>query len=286
MELCKSWSRWLLVLLVLVLSWAGRARAQVPETNPVLRLQERFVTVLGDEEGIEALAAWRGDQGETRVLATAKESNRVHVLDGDSGETLSQFGGPGSGPGQFGRPYGIVVSGSLAAVVERENRRVQVLQLPAGRPVGTFGEDVFVEPYGVSAVSGPQGLSLFVTDNHDLPDGSGATARVHQFSLTAVPYAARWVRTFGTTSGAGRLGDVEAVQVDYVHQRLLVADEEQQNVKVFTLAGRFTGQIMGEKSFRHEPEGIACIRAATRATGWWPTKATRRRCTGSSIERP
>jgi 3-phytase len=82
-----------------------------------------------------------------------------------------------------------------------------------------------------------------------------------------VPYAARWVRTFGATSGAGRLGDIEAVQVDYAHQRLLIADEEQQNVKVYTLAGRFTGQTMGETSFRHEPEGIALYPCGD--AGYW-----------------
>ena len=58
MGLRKSRSRWPLVSLVLALASAGQARAGAPEPDPVVRLQERFVTVLGDEEGIEALAAW------------------------------------------------------------------------------------------------------------------------------------------------------------------------------------------------------------------------------------
>ena len=70
------------------------------------------------------------------------------VYDAETGERLRTVGGPGKGPLQFSRPNGIAVFGDVLFVVERDNHRVQALQLPDFSPLGMIGKDVLRVPYG------------------------------------------------------------------------------------------------------------------------------------------
>jgi len=77
------------------------------------------------------------------------------------------------------------------------------------------------------------------------------------------------VRAFGNTSGRGVLRKVETIAVDPAHNRLLVAEEDEsiRDIKMDSLDGRFTGQVIGDDLFRHEPEGLALY--ACGDEGYW-----------------
>ena len=65
-----------------------------------------------------------------RVVVTESESDCVSVF-GEDGELLQYFGGSGSNEGQFCRPHHVFVDDSdRVFVADKENRRIQIFQLP------------------------------------------------------------------------------------------------------------------------------------------------------------
>jgi 3-phytase len=183
-------------------------------------------------------------------------------------------------PGEFSRPNGIWIEGDILYVVERDNRRVQVLTLPDFSFRGFIGEGQLHKPYGIYVQPLKENIHrVYVSDNYDRAhlkanqEGPPATApsdyseRVRLFHVVLDREAARTASdektslpsAFGETQGPGVLEVVESLHGDTEYNRLLVSDEDstEHNIKIYTLSGDFTGEIIGEGIFRHEPEGIA-----------------------------
>src|SRR3546814_2647723 len=86
--------------------------------------------------------------------------------DADTGERLRSVGGKGDRPGEFLRPNGIAIYGNHVFVAERDNHRVQVLLLPDFTPLGSFGSDQLLSPYGLWIHEcAPGEYELYVTDS-------------------------------------------------------------------------------------------------------------------------
>lgn len=70
---------------------------------------------------------------------------------------------------ELARPNGIAVAGNMAFIVERDNARVTVLALPSLQPIGTFGAEHLIRPYGIWI--GPADKTghypVFITDDDD-----------------------------------------------------------------------------------------------------------------------
>jgi 3-phytase len=239
-------------------------------------LREAWVSQPDESMNIDSVAFWTGSGGERWVIATAKATHVLRVLDAETGALVRDVGAPGDAPGQFLRPNGISVADDLVFVVERDNRRVQVLSLPDFRPLGTFGSDVLRYPYGLWAGPDGNGYRLFVTDNYETPAGGvppleALGERVHQWLVRVdrddagrpVGVDSRHLRAFGETAGAGALRIVESLWADPRSGRLLIAEEDEavradaRTVKVYDLAGQFTGILMGSGVFVGQTEGIA-----------------------------
>ena len=247
---------------------AGPAGVQV--------VREAFVTPPAPADNLDSPALWLGPDGQVRLLVTAKGSSRLRVFDARTGAPLAGIGRPGRGPGQFRRPNGILVLGDLALVVERDNRRVQVLRLPGGRPLGSFGERVLRTPYGIAAVArGPGAWDVYVTDAYTgvlgrIPPDRQLGERVKRFRVRVDGDSVRaeLLGSFGDTTGPGVLRQVESIYPDPAHDRLLIADERSIDVKVYSLDGRYAGITVGREYLRFEPEGIA-LYACGRDDGYW-----------------
>ncbi len=230
---------------------------------------ESFVSPLDTMDNVDSPAAWITPEGELWLFATAKDSHVIMHYDGSTGAMVRRVGSPGSGPGQFMRPNGILVHDDLLIVVERDNRRVQVLRLPEMTSIGTFGEDELIKPYGITGVESAGGLDLWITDDFDVTgmDGAVYEARVKQFRMTwdGQGVQGEWVRDIGEPNGPGRLSVVESILADPAHDRLIVADEDeaQRNLKIYALDGTFTGQVAATGLFTAEPEGLALYACGT-----------------------
>ena len=252
---------------------------------PVARIGEAFLTPMTPADNIDSPASWQAPDGSVWLIATAKASDKLVVYDGQSGVHLRDVGSAGTGAGQFDRPNGIAVVDDLLLVVERDNRRVQVLTLPDFTPVGHFGQQELRKPYGLWVNKTGQGTyDLYVTDSWDngedaqgndiLPPLAELDRRVRRYALSIIDGKARaqLAANIGDTSERGALRVVESLWGDPANDRLLIAEEDEtwaNEFKVYNLDGKFTGQVFGGEKLTAQAEGIM-LRTCGEA-GWWIT---------------
>lgn len=229
---------------------------------------------------IDSPAVWHGPNGEHWMLVTAKHGDIIRVADASTGKTLRDVGGSGTGLGQFERPNGIAVIDSLLFVVERDNRRVQVMTLPSFRSIGSYGTPELIKPYGVAVRQEAPGVyDTWITDSYELvedqvpPDSAlGRRIRHYRVSVAGGSIETTMIAAFGDTTGAGVLRVVESIAVDPPNDRLLIAEEleGESMLKVYTMAGRFTGDTVARRYFPNQAEGIALF-ACSDGDGYWIT---------------
>ncbi|MGJ4730068.1 phytase [Luteimonas sp. SDU101] len=260
------------------------ALRSAPDASAV-SVPEAFATPMTPEDNIDSVASWAAPDGRVLVLATAKATHRLVVYDGATGAFVRHVGTRGPGLGQFDRPNGIAVVDDLAFVVERDNRRVQVLQLPDMRSVAQFGADVLQLPYGLWVHRSGEAYEVYVTDAYMagedaqgediLPPLEQLDRRVQRFALArdGGGFDVRHVAAFGDTSPAGALRVVESLWGDPDNDRLLVAEEDEtyaNEFKVYDLQGRFSGRTIGAEFLRAQAEGIM-LKTCAGGGGWWIT---------------
>lgn len=250
---------------------------------PHVVVGEAFVTVATPEDNIDSPASWLQD-GRLMLVATAKESDRLVVYDGRTGERLREVGGPGDGPGQLRRPNGVAtVDDRYAFVVERDNRRVQMFALPGFEPLLGFGADELVQPYGLWVRRAGEGYEVLVSDAYMAGEdaaGEDVVPPLEQLGrrfrrFIVVPagdgWRARATGAFGDTSAAGAIRVPESLFGDPDNDRLLVAEEDVPTgtrLREYDLQGRYRGRDVGASQYRAQAEGIALLRCAD-GSGWW-----------------
>lgn len=268
---------------LVALAAGGDERLGADEDPAVI--PERYITIADEALNIDSVATYAVEGG-VRLAATAKSGHLLRVYDAATGALIDDVGGPGDGPGEFRRPNGIFAIDDMLIVVERDNRRVQVLGLPSLAPLGTFGDDELVYPYGLFVHAlGDDRYGVYVTDAYENEDGSvppfgELDRRVHAFELTAARDGASVTEiraehraAFGATEGDGVLHVVESIWGDPENDRLMIAEEEPAGgrvIKVYTFAGRFADRIVGDGIFVEQPEGIA-LYACNDGSGYWVT---------------
>ncbi|MEO8365706.1 MAG: phytase [Pseudoxanthomonas sp.] len=243
-------------------------------------IPEAWVSTANAADELDSLAVWPGEDGQTWLIATAKSSHSLVVYDAETGERLRSVGGPGKGPLQFDRPNGIAVFGDLLFVAERDNHRVQVLQLPAFTSLGMVGEDVLKVPYGLwLRETGPEQLEMFVTDSfmadfrtRELPPMAELDQRVKRFEVhvdDAGKLQWRYLGAFGDITEAGALRMVESIAGDPANDRLLIADEDRRvgsTLRDYTLEGMYRAHSL--PLFDADAEGVA-LWACDAGAGYW-----------------
>ncbi|MFN4162065.1 MAG: phytase, partial [Stenotrophomonas sp.] len=160
----------------------------------VSTVAEAFLTPMTPADNIDSPASWTTADGRQWLIATAKASDKLVVYDGQTGAHLRDVGSTGTAPGQFVRPNGIAVVDDLVLIVERDNHRVQVLQLPDFTPLGVFAAADLRKPYGLWVNKQREGYEVYVTDSYDagedaqgndvLPPLAELDKRVRRYALT------------------------------------------------------------------------------------------------------
>jgi len=253
-------------------------------TTGYATVAEAFLTANTPAENTDSPASWTDDAGRTLLVATAKDTHRLNVYDGDTGEHIRDVGGEGPGPGEFNRPNGIAVLDDLLFVVERDNRRVQVLRLPGFEPLGPFGQDELRQPYGLWVNRLANGVvEVLVSDNYmspadeDLPPPlAELDERIKRYHLDAAALAngnvqAQLAGMFGDTTAAGAIRITESLLGDPAHDRLLISEEDQSGgtlLREYGLDGRFRGRNVGADVFQAQAEGIALWQCDD-GSGYW-----------------
>lgn len=262
---------------------APPATAPVQPAAPALRtVLERYVSPESAQDELDSLATWPTEDGHTWLIATAKSTHRLVVFDADTGARLREVGGEGKAPGEFQRPNGIAVFGDLVFVVERDNRRVQVLSLPDFAPVGTFGETELRSPYGIwMTETEPGELEVYVTDSFmygrkfdEVPPLAELDQRVRRYRVKldqAGRLRAQYAGSFGDTTQDAALRMVESIAGDPANDRMLIADEDRRHestLREYSFSGKYTGRSLPQDSFGAEAEGVALWTCAD-GSGYW-----------------
>lgn len=252
-----------------------------PPAAPSSLVAEAWISAEVQGEELDSVATWTTAEGGTWLIATGKSTHRLSVFDGDGGGLLRTVGARGEAPGEFTRPNGIAVSGDLLFVVERDNRRVQLLSLPDFAPQASFGGGELRSPYGIWLQPAAGGLEAFVTDSfmygerYDIvPPAEELAQRVRRYHLRFDDQghlSASHLGSFGETEGPARLNMVESIAGDPAHGRLLVAEEDRtspSNLHVYGFDGRWTGRSLPEGTFAGEAEGVV-LWACGETGGYW-----------------
>ncbi|HEX4854392.1 phytase [Arenimonas sp.] len=287
-------SRWRLAALPLALLVAGCAgTAGRPDSSsgplpdkappPMARVAESFVTAPMPRHEIDSVAAWNTPDGGTWLIATGKETHQLVVYDGNTGAMLREIGGQGDAPGQFLRPNGIAVFGDILFVVERDNQRVQLFELPSFRPLLQFGKGELKSPYGLWLHElAPRELELLVTDSFMADyrtqlapplDELDQRVKRYRLDLRGATPSATLVEQFGDTSEKGALRMVESIAGDPVHDRLLIAEEDIRigtTLREYRMDGTYTGRSLPPERFQAQAEGVA-LWACDDGSGYWIT---------------
>jgi len=285
----------LLPIVLALLATACATRPAAPPASPpmpaavpppavdVRTVRERYVSEESPADELDSLTSWTTEDGRTWLIASAKSTHRLVLFDGDSGARLREFGNEGTGPGQFNRPNGVAVHGDMLFVVERDNRRVQVLALPSLATLGTFGEGELRSPYGIWLTeSEPGEVDVYVTDSFmygarfdQVPPLAELSQRVRRYrvqtgggdgKLRVAPGG-----TFGDTTPAAALHVVESIAGDPENDRLLIADEDEKRpstLREYTFSGRYTGRSLPQDAFAAQAEGVALWSCAG-GKGYW-----------------
>lgn len=267
-------------ILLLFLISALRVAAFGPQPAAGAAIAEIFCTGAYPEANLDSVAAWNKEKNSRWLVATAKDSHQLFVFDGFTGEMIRKVGGPGDRPGQFQRPNGIFIINDLVFVAERDNQRCQVLKLPDFSPVGSFGEKVLEKPYGIYVLASEQNgaYQVFITDDFEAgpKQAPPLSQRGKRFSVSIGEnrVSASLIQFFGEAKGPGALDKTESLWADPAANRLLIADESKQNIKIYTLdTGKFSGKVLGQGYFRDhpedDPEGIALFPGNKTSEGMW-----------------
>ncbi|GAA5077106.1 phytase [Lysobacter panacisoli] len=243
-------------------------------------IAEAFITPATPADNIDSPASWRTRDGQRWLIATGKASDVLVVYDGDTGKRLRTVGGPGTALGQLQRPNGISVIDDYVLVVERDNHRVQMFQLPDFKPLLAFGGDDLKQPYGLWVRAQKDSYEVIVSDNYmspqneDLPPPlAELDQRFKRYQLRRVPsgWGARLMETFGDTTQDGAIRIAESVFGDIAHDRLLLAEEDVATgtrLREYGLDGRYRGRDIGADLFKAQAEGMALMRCEGGA-GYW-----------------
>jgi len=244
-----------------------------------------YQTHWNQNDNIDSPAVWHDDKSGTHwLLATAKDAHAVYVYDAETGGSLDTLNSSDAVPGGLNYPNGIMVRGNRLFIVERDNHRISVFTLPELEYILSIGGEELIRPYGLDIISSaPDTLRLYVTDNYlleneSIPPLSELNERVKVFDLSFSGDSAsvRFAFAFGDTL-EGALGEVESIIADPDYDRLLISDEDADVIRIYDLAGHYTGRDLGKGIFREsDPEGIFLYACGDSAGYWFTTDQSKK----------
>ncbi len=253
--------------------------------NPVI-IKEDIQTIRDTTDNIDSPAFWSGKNGEKWIISTAKSSDCLIIDDAETGKNINRIGSKGNKLGQMDRPNGIYVIDSLAFIVERNNHRVQIFQLPEFKSIGTLGDSLLKKPYGIFVYkTNHSSYRSYITDNYNfddkkIPPRNLLSKRVHIYTVTIVNNNLKWKfeKAFGDTSEKGALHIVESIHGDVENNLLFIAEEDtsQSSIKVYDLEGNFTGNVIGNDLFDGQIEGIFLIKCNDHTGKWIITNQSKK----------
>ena len=289
------WLSSILILLIALYSGCGQPSAKQSTTSEVNSkpaplttksgtavIEEAYLTQRNEADNIDSPAFWFGqDYGSGNwVIATAKDGDALVVTDAVDGSDVKRLGGSGKHDGQLSYPNGVAVIDNYCFVVERDNHRVQAFILPEFKPMGTFGSEDLIRPYGIYINKlGDNHFNIYITDAYEASNGDNVPLaemdkriKLYKVTVSGAKIETKLAKAFGDTSEKGAIRVTESIWGDPENNVLLIAEEDRHfnNIKVYDLDGNFSGKTIGDGIFKYQAEGIVLYRTAD-GGGYWIT---------------
>ncbi len=247
------------------------------KADTIPTIKETFLSKWNESDNVDSPAFYQTPEGENWIIATGKSSHNLLIYNAENGSIIKHALKEGSAAGELNRPNGIWVVDNLCAVVERDNHRVQVFQLPEFKHLGFIAQDKLINPYGLSIDKIKDTYRLFITDNYEkndsIPPNEELGKRVleYTFKIAGGKVTSEFKRYLGETSGDGVLKVVESIYADAVNNTLILSEEDETftYLKSYSLdKGTFDGRTLGKGLLNYQAEGIALYDCGN-GEGFW-----------------
>ena len=275
-------------------------KVEIPN-NPIVLIPEQLFVGDNSEvrQNIDSLVVYQHKW----VIATAKATNSLFIYDATNGSLLftkllknDNF--------EVKRPNGLILrqffDREFLLIAERDGKRVTIVDIAADfKIVYQFGDDILKRPYGLDIMKmKDETYHLFITDNYMLRGANGKQIvppneeldkRVLLFELVAaknekgaISFKSKFLKKIGDiVIDSGMLNIVETVVIDEAYDRLVIADEKLNDIKIYNLTTHeFSGKTIGipkkgkpstsqdkcskKFSFIGEPEGFVIFSCQTK----------------------
>ncbi len=205
---------------------------------------------------VDSLAIWIApNKADSLVLLTEKSGGHVMVFKADAQATfVRRFG-------NFKRPNGIAILQNarigmarkdLVFITDRDDNRVSVYSIPDFELLSVFGEDL-QQPMGIALYRHPREPAVFAYIVQKRATDDAKVVR-YRISETKGRLSAQRELQFGREVSIGQ----ETVAVDADRKQVLVADENERDIKVYDLAGKFL-RSFGKGAFEAQVEGLVVV---------------------------
>lgn len=196
-------------------------------------------TVCDKKLKLDSISSWQN-----LILVSSKEQHSVLCFDKDSGKLLHTIGSKGFDHDKFNRPNGLKVINDYLFIVERDNKRCQIVNMNTKEAISYFGFKNLEKPFGIDGIFYKGQYIIFITDEK--------LESVFKFNILIKDDEIRKISSdkFIELSGA----KLESILLDDSNNRLLVADEKRKKIRIFSLNGILVKNI--ENIFEGSPEGI------------------------------
>jgi len=178
-----------------------------------------------------------------------ESENRIAKYDSDLNQ-IAEWGGEGSGDGEFNKCYGLAVKDQFLYVADRGNQRIQKFTLD-GDFISEWGEYGYYED---GEFADPLNLTLDMDGNIYVADRG---RRIIQKFTSEGKYITHWG---GPSQMPGDLGYHTALTISSDRKSIYVSDTDHDRIQIFDLNGKlnavWAANGSGEGKFR-DPGGIA-----------------------------
>jgi len=191
---------------------------------------------------LDSITHWKND-----ILVSSKSTHFILGFNKDTGKLKYKIGGKGNDYDEFNRPNGILVLGDYLFVVERDNKRCQIINMNNKKSIAFFGLTKFKKPYGITGIMFKSQYIIFITDNEL------KTIFKYNIKINKNTNKIKKIKSYIYMELSGT--DLESILLDHENKKLLVADEKYNKIRIFDYNSVLIHEITN--IFKGEPEGIA-----------------------------
>lgn len=169
---------------------------------------------------------------ENNIYLSCKASNSIISYD-INGNFLNKFGKKGFNYNEFNKPKGIKKIKSYLFVLEKNNKRCQIIDLKSNKPLSFFGFKKLKNPYDIDGIFFKDQFIIFISDidqsrilKFNIRLGDQGIERISNDSFLELPDL-----------------KLSSILVDAPFDRIMIIDSTNNLVRIFSLSGIFIQKI-------------------------------------------